>query len=456
MLKKTVILLLFSLILNSNIQVFAKSGMQDLQDLPTSNQVVDTSKSFNDQHWAYKSLENISKKYGLLMGKPGEAFDRTKPLTRNEAAVILVNLTGKIEQDRAQLSEAEKVQIDILKQELSQEITALAGRVATLETSVDTLKGNVAKIESSSSNNWKSSYAKDVKITGGMQLKYAGNISKGSAYPSNFSIPLSDVTVSGMMAPHLKYFTQMFPSRNYDSSAKGMLGDVNVSTDIIPHHNIYVGQSRVPIGVEGTQSPYTLDTIDRAQIARNFADFRDTGIKIAGSYPFVDYYLGAFNGNGNNAKDTNNQLEYASWATFKPLYKYPKIGSVEVGGGFDFGKNTVCNHNNVGLYLAYKYKKYAIKSEYSSTNGYLAPNRRANGLYISNSYFLTKKLQLVARYDQFDSNKGIDNNLIREYTFGTNYFVKNQNIKIQANYVYVANQLTEDSNRFVIMTQYML
>jgi len=459
--KKRIILILLCLCICTNTRVFAKStGVQDLQDLPTAEQTtVNTAKAFPNNHWAYKTLENISRKYGLLVGKPGETFQGNKPLTRNEAAVILVNLTGKIEQDRTQITDAEKVQLDILRQELNQEIAALAGRVATLETSVDTLKGNVSKLEKSDNSTWKGSFGKDFKINGGLQVRYNGNITKGADYtsnPSNFSLPLSDLSVSSTVTDHVKFFAQIFPHRmgGPTPSSRGLIGDAYLATDIIPHHTVFLGQTRVPIGSEGTQSPYTLDTIDRAQIARNFADFRDAGVKVAGNYPFAEYYFGAFDGNRDNTKDNNNQTDYAGWLQVKPLFKHPALGELALGGGYDYGKNTTAYHNTTGFMASYKYKKYAIKGEWSRMNGYLTSHAQAQGFYFHNSYYLTKKLQLIARYDQFDPAKAIQNNLIREYTLGSNYYFFSHNLKLQLAYVYVNNQATSNSNRLEIMTQY--
>jgi len=258
-----------------------------------------TAKEVNSGHWAYKSLENITGKYGLLVGDAGEKFDGSRPLTRNEAAVILVNLIGKVEQERININDAEKMQIDILKNELSEEITALTGRVAVLEDTVCKLQGTVSNIEKSNTKTLKYSFGEDFKINGGMQLRYNGIAQKGAdsgTFSPNFSIPLSDIRFSGKIAKHINYMVEPVYNRTWGGAAGGLLADAYISTDILPHHTIYVGQTRIPIGVEGTTSPFALNTIDRAQIARNFSDYRDVGVKIAGSYPIVDYYLGTYNG----------------------------------------------------------------------------------------------------------------------------------------------------------------
>ena len=439
-----------------NLPAFAGSStLQEIQDLPSGNATVaDPAKAFDKDHWAYKSLKNISEKYGLLVGKPDEKFDGSKPLTRNEAAVILVNLTGKIEESNAALTESEKTQLDILRQELKSETQKLTGRVAALETSVDSLKGSVSKLEETDKKQWQYGFGEKFKINGIFQAKYAGNIRKGADnYPSNFSIPLSEFDFSGQFYPHINYSVGLRGDRAFTSSAKGLLGDAFVSTDLIPHHTIYLGQTRVPIGYEGTLSATVLETLDRSQISRKFSDTRDLGIKAAGNWNFVDYSIGTYNGNGQNSADTNNDLTVASWLVLKPLYKYPQLGKLEVGGGYEIGKNSVSNQNISSFYTGYKYKKYGIRGEYAFSNGYTTADQKANGWYIHNSYDLTKKLQLIARYDQFDPNTKTAKDLISEYVLGSSYLLAD-NVKLQLNLVYVNNQAGRNSERAGILTQY--
>ena len=425
-----------------------------------------TAKEVNSNHWAYKSLENITRKYGLLVGDAGEKFDGSKALTRNEAAVILVNLIGKVEQEKINIDQSEKVQIDILKNELSEEITALTGRVAVLEDSVNKLQGTVSNIEKSNGKTLKYGYGEDFKVGGSFQFKYNGNIQKGTDnYQPNFSIPLSDVRFSGKIAPHLNYMAGLNFHRTWGGSTSstivgGLLGDAYVSTDILPHHTVFVGQTRIPIGVEGTASPLALSTVDRSQIARNFSDYRDMGIKIAGTYPLFDYYAGAYNGAGQNYKDSTNNMGIGGWATVKPLYKLPQYGKLELGCGAYRQQNanttvaTRYESQTYGAALGYKYKKLGLKSEWAFRHGYGSLGTNAKGMFAETTYDLTPKIQLLAKYDIFNPNQLIKQNSNTEYTLGTNYFFAGSNIKLQLDAIAVSNQTGKDSKRLMVLTQY--
>lgn len=235
--------------------VCAETSLKDLKETPAVNiTTADSKKVFNKDHWAYKRLENITRKYGLIMGNPGELFDGSKPLTRSEAAILLVNLNGKIEKDNIRLSELEKEQLDILKQELNGEISRLAGRVNRLESSVGTLQGRISNIEDDKSKAWTHAFGEDFKLTGNLGFRYNGNFKKGTDSPAeNFTVDDSALYISGKLHEHIDYtagfdFNKMLGGGN----AAKIIDDAYIRTDIIPKHYVYVGQVRVPVGQEGS------------------------------------------------------------------------------------------------------------------------------------------------------------------------------------------------------------
>ena len=483
-LKRTAITALLLVFVQPNLNALSKNiGLTDLQDLTQTNTFsAENGKTLDKNHWAYKTLENINKKYNVNLEKSSEKFFLEKPLTRNEAAFLLISMIGKIEQNNIQLTEFEKGKMEALNQELQQEIDTLKIAVSKLATSVDTLKGSVSNLEKAKPGQVSVGFGKDFKLTGSMQGKYAGNLHKGKDnYSPNFSIPLAELGFNGNLNQHVRMVANFQPGRYYDSSsAKTMMGDLYASTNIIPHHTVYIGQTRVPIGYEGTLSNLSVDSIERAQIGRKLSNFRDLGVKVAGSWTYADYYMGAYNGSKYYSKDNNNDMDLSSWVNFKPLAKLPQYGSLTLGTGYSQGKGTQ-SYDVFGAFGGYKYKKLGLKYEYAMSKGlatqtnnlvagsttitdglgnsipYSISNisgRKASGWYTSASYDLTKKLQLLAKFDTYDPNRQTVNNLITEYTIGTNYFLSGNNIKLQINYVYVADQSYNNSQRIVALTQY--
>ncbi len=448
MLKKKALALAVITSLTMGLPVLAQSvSLTDLQAVQQANLVIkQPGQSIDKSHWAYKSLKYLSNKYGLMLGDEKSQFAGDRPLTRDEAAVILVNLVGKIEKDKSKLSDVDKEKINTMKNEFSSELDALTGRVATLE-------GSVSKLEKSDKRSVKYGFADTTQISGAIQVKYTGNIhGQGEeAQPQNFSAPIVDMTFKGKIREHLDYCINTFPSRGSGS----ILGDVWLATDIVPHTKLYVGQTRKPLGLEGMQSPYTNDTIEKAQLARNFSDVRDLGITAKGKWSAVEYALGTYNGEGMNAIETNSGLELASMATVDLLHWTPDLGTLKVGGVYDYNNTSYKNriYGAIGQYISPN-EKFKLQSEYAMKNGYGLGNIKADGFYVKSAYSLTDKLELVGSFDRFNPNQAINDNELYEYTLGANYYFFNHNLKLMSDLVYVQNRAGDDSHRLLVMTQY--
>ena len=69
---------------------------------------------------------------------------------------------------------------------------------------------------------------------------------------------------------------------------------------------------------------------------------------------------------------------------------------------------------------------------------------------------LTKKIQLLARYDDFTPNCNNTSYRTKEYSAGINYFIKGQALKLILNYVYRQDSLHGDSHRIILGTQIVL
>ena len=450
--------------LSCNLPVEAKSvALNDLKDFSIDNvKQADKGKAFDSNHWAYRTLKNVTDKYGVLIGKPGGNFDGTKAISRNEAAIILVNLMGKVEDQNLKLSEGDRAKIEILQQELGGEIAKLSGRVAAVETSVTELKGSVSNLEDASKKTWKSAFGEDFKITGGLQAGYTAMPVKGAdGYSPNFGLPYSELAISGKLHNHLNYVAQLVPTRNFsDTTFNGLLREAYVSTDIIPKHKAYVGQITRPVGREALLSCLNIDFIDYSQASRklisnNTANYdphnQDAGLMVSGDWDPVGYSVGTFNGSGNNSFDTNRRTSIAGQVTVKPLYKNPKLGTLELGSSL-LAQNTTYRENLVGYHTSYTYKKFNVKGEYLDKTGFVNSGQKARGYFIDTKYNLTNKITLLARYDNFDPDiKALEDGSV-EYVAGINYLFKD-NLGLLVNFVNVDNQSGRDSHRIGFLTQ---
>jgi hypothetical protein len=244
------------------------------------------------------------------------------------------------------------------------------------------------------------------------------------------------------------------------SFIQNLFADLYIATNKIPHHRIWLGNTRPRVGFEGGYSPYTLPFMLRSQISRNFGSVRRLGLRVTGDYSLVDYDFGVYD-SSTYFQSFMPGSQFIGWVNFKPLgLTDGRYGRIDMGGGIQAGSQDT-SYCVSGAYLGYKYKKWWLNFEYSDADGYNGPigyvvDKKASGFYSTLAYRFTPKVQGLLRYDEFDPNKNLSGDKRREYTAGINYFIKGQALKFVLNYVFCQNDVTKDSHRFVLGTQVLL
>ena len=101
-----------------------------------------------------------------------------------------------------------------------------------------------------------------------------------------------------------------------------------------------------------------------------------------------------------------------------------------------------------------------LRTEYANADGSNGATgltaKHREGWHTTLGYHLTKKIELVARYDELNQDKKVSHNNRREYTAGVNYYLKGQALKLVLNYIYSQTQNKLDSHRFLVGTQIIL
>lgn len=247
-------------------------------------------------------------------------------------------------------------------------------------------------------------------------------------------------------------------------SSRNMLrnafSDVYIGTNRIPNHRIQVGYQRPGNGVEGKISAYQLPFTYRSQISRNFGTVRKVGARAIGNYSLVDYDIGIYDSD-TYFKSYFSGAEFDGWLNVKPLGKTDgKYGKLKLGGGIQHGHRNI-DYTVTGLYASYEYKKFIADFEWANASGYNGfsghvSNKHAGGFYTTIKYKITPKLEILARYDEFDPNKNVKHNNKREYSLGLNYFIKGPGFKLVFNYIFCQNDSAKDSHRIILGTQILL
>ena len=295
--------------------------------------------------------------------------------------------------------------------------------------------------------------------------KYRGNMSFNFQNGGDYSADYDVTTVAvGMMGEfrHLKDtdFKLQFnltPVKDL-TFFQQLLSDAYIVNRSIPHHQIFIGNSRNQVGVEGGLSTSLVPFVMRSQISRTFGNTRAFGARITGKYSLIDYSLAA-NSSDRFFKEFFPGAEFTGWVNFKPLgLTKGKYGKLVIGTGVSTGRNQ--NSYTVGgAYVGYTYKKFFINGEYSRANGYngrYTSSNNAQGFYTTVGYSITPKIQVVGRFDWFDPNMDKSGDIRKEYSAGINYYLIGQGLKIMLNYVFCQNQPIGDSHRIILGTQILL
>lgn len=237
--------------------------------------------------------------------------------------------------------------------------------------------------------------------------------------------------------------------------------DAFIETKRIPHHSLIFGTSRPFVGYEGGMSPYLIPLIARSQTARNFGNVRKTGIRLKGDFKYIDYDIGGYSSDTFYSEFFPG-VETDLWLNFKPLANLnpEKAGKLNISGGFQTGMRNGHDYRVMSSALRYDYKRLGFTSEFQYADGSngasgITEDQRW-GYNATLMYRLTKKLQIVARFDDFNNNTHIAHNNTREYTAGINYFILGQTFRMMLNYVYCQNMAANDTHKIIIGGQMLL
>ncbi len=252
--------------------------------------------------------------------------------------------------------------------------------------------------------------------------------------------------------------TRYVPQKEF-KFMQNLFSDVFIRHRFNKHAVLTIGNTRTHTGEEGSWSELLIPFYQRSQISRQFGNIRKVGVRLSGEFKYMDYDI-AGNSSGTYFTSFFPGAEFCGWLNFKPLANTNgKYGDLKIGGGITAGRRHF-NYNNIGVYVGYKYKRFKADFEFANGDGYngrMGPaNIHARGYYTTLYYDLTKKLQLVARFDEFTPNCNNSAHRTREYSTGLNYFIKGQALKVMLNYVFREDSSLGNSHRIIIGTQVVL
>ncbi len=346
------------------------------------------------------------------------------------------------------------VQKNLIAQQEADSIRAVAAIAAQV---------NLAKVKSFPVN-----AGKKIALAGYAQARY--QVLEEAGKPDGFDIRRARLDVKGIISPYWSYRVQ------FDLAGTPKLIDAYAELKLNDYLNITFGQAKIPFSLENLASSTKLELIDRSQVVEALTargkdvggnqNGRDIGILLGGTLlklkdrPVVDYRLGVYNGSGINTADKDEKKDYAARLIFYPvtglavsgaLYNgsrfVPEVKEVKTNGVVTtpYAAEKSVDRNRYGFDLSYDLKNLSVRSEYIHGTD---EQFEREGYYVQGGYyFMEKKLQVLAKYDFYDSDKAKTDDASTWVVLGANYNF-NANTKLQVNYSTKQEEGTNIDNNF--------
>jgi phosphate-selective porin OprO and OprP len=281
-----------------------------------------------------------------------------------------------------------------------------------------------------------------MQLSGYTQIRYQNQDAKGAI--DGFDIRRARLDLKGDLTPYFSYRLQT------DFAGTPKLMDAYADIKLLKFLTITIGQTKIPFSLENITPDNTMEAIDRSQVVEALVartkdvignqNGRDIGLQIGGSlikyknrYLF-DYGIGVFNGAGINIADKNENKDVIGRLALHPIKGLGLGGSFYTGKG-NFGTPTPTNQDRsrYGTELSYENKNFTFRGEYISGKDGVT---KRNGWYAQAGYYIIpKKFQLIVKYDVYDPDTSLSNNLSTNYVLGGTYNFNSWS-KIQAGYTF--------------------
>ena len=292
-----------------------------------------------------------------------------------------------------------------------------------------------------------------------------------------FLIRRARVNFSGSFAERFDFKVEADFGNNSIAGRTGygaQLTDVFLNWTRLGFANVKLGQFKTPFGYEQLVADTQMPTAERTLVNDRLTLNRQIGAAISGSFygKRLGYSVGAFNGNGiNNGFNDSDGFEYVGRLTGVPVQTKHDGRDVKWTVGlsayasrdasvaalssadqrFDSSAapgvdNLFCGRRSGwGVDTQLKWGGLDLQAEilgarFHPANGNhtatpLDDRFEALGWWALAGWFLSPKAQAIVRYESLDMNRRLAGNSADEWTFGLNYYIKGDDLKLQFNYL---------------------
>jgi len=301
------------------------------------------------------------------------------------------------------------------------------------------------------------SSARSMKLSGYTQVRFQQFDETGKI--NSTDIRRARLDLRGEVAPYWSYQFQI------DFAGGGKLLDAVADFKPFDFLNLTIGQTKIPLSYENQISDNKSESNDRSQVVEALVargkdvngnhNGRDLGILIGGTFlkingkNRIDYRVGVVNGEGINVADSNS-AKSTSGRIVTHLIKGLDVGASYYSGWDKFtiekGFPSINqNRSRFGVELNFELKRFYFRGEY--LQGKDAGISR-EGWYLQSVYYvIPNKVQVLLKYDVYDSNKTKTGDISSRYIVGATWQF-NSNAKLALNYNFCEEESNNISNNF--------
>jgi hypothetical protein len=249
-----------------------------------------------------------------------------------------------------------------------------------------------------------------------------------------------------------------------------VLEDANLDYDFTAGKKLFrlkAGQFKAPFSQQQLTSSGNQQLVDRSILDAFYVPARQIGVQVWGQFgsqavpDFVDWRVGAFNGNGRTVSaNDNDTLEYVARVMVSPWgsvgYSESNLEGYDLRLSFagEFNSNDTIVQPATGARTGSDVETFgagvvlkAFKSLFLYGQFYSGESENPAGVeterdgwLIQGGWLLTPKWEIAGRWAQIDPNTDTDNNDQTEWRAGVSWYMNKHNWKIQADYGETENE----------------
>ena len=462
-------------------------------------------------HWAYQSIQRAVD-LGILKGYGGKFWGK-RTVTRYEMAAAVRNLLDALDKHPKELTQPLRQDAKALSAEFAAELSLMDKRLSAVESSVETVKALEDRIALLEAQKKEHNEAQKGNLTGnwknGVKIQNddkSVKLSLKGRVQTDFFLPNQSTEVENLVG----VYDDTVEMRRAEFGLGGTFDDtisfsveygweegVVRATDVFLGFldtglgDILIGHSKVPIGLEWTESNKFTTFMERGLPVEAFGPGRDTGIVLHNRNHRSKWSAGLFYESNGLGNDLSSDLGFAARYVVTPQFEDKGRNMVHIGASY-LGRHEARDdarfrtrpephasprYVDTGTFAAGKTKTFAFEGAivrgptsfqmeyYRKSVSESAGSPEFDGYYAYVSHFLTgenrsyKKQtaafsrvkpkenykgkkggrgawELALRYSSVDLNDGpITGGAMDDITFGVNWYL-NPNSRVMFNYVH--------------------